>query len=171
MKKGRKEKQYKENKPVKRTIKRSALVIFLFILIAFVVFSIYCTFRDVKKFNTIKATKILTENGQEQKIKYTIKIKNYEIQSAIKEFTFKTKEEAQAQYNRYEIINAYERREIGLELKGKKLILTMPIKQLIQDIEWNENKIIIQTKNGQEKETIDQIELKKCLIDQGYEIK
>ena len=47
----------------------------------------------------------------------------------------------------------------------------MPIKQLIQDIEWNENKIIIQTKNGQEKETIDQIELKKCLIDQGYEIK
>ena len=75
MKKGRKEKQYKENKPVKRTIKRSALVIFLFILIAFVVFSIYCTFRDVKKFNTIKATKILTENGQEQKIKYTIKIK------------------------------------------------------------------------------------------------
>ena len=171
MKKNRKEKQYKENKSVKKIIKRSVLLIFLVILIAFTVFSIYCTFRNVKKSNTIIATKIVTENEQEQKIKYTIKIKNYEIQSAIKELTFKTKEEAQAQYNRYETINLYERREIGLELKGKKLILTMPIKQLTQDIEWNENKIIIQTKNGQEKETIDQIELKKCLIDQGYEIK
>lgn len=164
-------KNRKENKPRKKAIKRSILLIFLFLIIAFITLSVYFTFKDVKKTNSITATKIVTENEQEQKIKYTIKIKNYEIQSAIKELTFKTKEEAQQEYNRYEIINAYERREIGLELKGKKLILTMPIKQLTQDIEWNENKIIIQTKNGQEIETIDQIELKKCLIDQGYEIK
>ena len=47
----------------------------------------------------------------------------------------------------------------------------MPEEQLLQDIEYSKDKIFVKTGDGKEKETIEQDELKKCLINQGYEIK
>lgn len=172
MKKNRKvEKIDKEKKSVlKRIIKSIFLIILIFVLLI-TIGTIYSMFNNKLKNNTIIATKTIIEDGQEQKIKYKIRIKDYVIESAIKEITFKTAEEAKSELGRYEMINIYERREIGLEAKNKKLILTMPIEQLLQDIEYTKDKIFIKTEDGEEKETIEQDELKKCLINQGYEIK
>lgn len=172
MKKNKKLKETsQERKPaLKRTIKIIILIILLAVLMM-ATCSIYSLFKDELKNNTITAIKEVIENEQKEKIKYTIKIKNYEIESATKELIFETEEEAQVEYNRYEIINKYERREIGLELKNKKLILTMPESQLLQDIEYMQDKITIIIKNEEEKEILDQEVLKKCLKEQGYEVK
>lgn len=161
-----------EKKPkVKRIIKSIFLIILLFI-IAVVSYYIYLTSQERKGNNTIIAIKEITENEQTQKITYTIKIKDYNIESAIKEIRFEDKEQAQLEYNKYEIINKYERREIGLELKGKKLTLTMPENQLLQDIEYNTRIIKTMTfENGEKIEVIDQQELNDSLKNQGYTIK
>lgn len=158
-----------EKKP-KKIIKAIFLITILFIL-AVVSYSIYLTSQERKGNNTIIAIKEITENEQTQKITYTIKIKDYNIESAIKEIKFETEEQAQAEYYKYEILNKYERREIGEELKGKKLILTMPENQLLQDIECNTNRKLIITESGEEVEIIDQQELKDSLKKQGYTIK
>lgn len=156
----------------KKINKKRILIIILLLILILVGYFIFNALRNNSEANTkIIAIKEITENERTQKITYTIKIKDYLIETATKEIKFKTKEQAQLEYNRYEIINKYERREIGLELKGKKLTLTMPETQLLQDIEFNTKRKIIVTENGEEIEFIDQQDLKDCLKNQGYTIK
>ena len=172
MKKKKREKQSKEKKSIFKTIKKSILLLFLLFLIIFIIFFIYCGFIDIEKDNTIIATKVLvTENGQEQKIKYTIKIRNYEIESAIKEIQYEEKIIAKVEYERYETINIAERKGIDLKIKGKKIILNMPEKELREDLEYTKRKLIITTKSGEEKKILEQDEIKRCLLNQGYKIK
>lgn len=166
----KKNKQEKEKNKRPKRIKRIILLIILLFILILSAYAIYSIFKDELKNNTIIAIKETIEDEQQQEIKYIIKIKNYEIESAIKEITFKSKQEAQSEYNRYEIINEYEERKLGLNQKGKKLKLLMPENELLQDIECSQDKIIVVTKNGEEKEIINQEELKKCLIEQGYKI-
>ncbi|MBQ3145322.1 MAG: hypothetical protein IJB90_01890 [Clostridia bacterium] len=162
----------KEKKNKKTLVKKIIIFILLIILLGIVAtlgLIIYSRTTNVKEKNTITATKTIEET---QTIKYIIKIKDYNIQSAIKEITFKTEQEAKSEYNKYEIINEYERREIGLELKKKKLILVMPEKQVLKDIGYNTEIIkTITFENGEKIEIIDQSEIKQCLVNQGYEIK
>lgn len=146
------------------------IMLLILILVGYFIFDLLKS-NDEYKNTKIIAIKEITENAQTQKITYTIKIKDYLIETATKEIKFETKEQAQLEYNRYEIINKYERREIGLELKGKKLTLTMPETQLLQDIEFNTKRKIIVTESGEEIEFIDQQDLKDCLKNQGYTIK
>lgn len=158
----------------KKPSKKIVILIIAIILIIVGVFTFFILNNIEKNKNTkIIATKVLiTEYGQEQQIKYTIKIKDYDMQSAVKEITFKTEQEAKLEYDRYEIINKYEKREIGLELKKEKLILTMPEEQFLIDIEYDtENDTAIISQVGKDKTIINQEELKKCLINQGYEVK
>lgn len=164
-------KKVEKNPKAKRIIKSIFLIILLFI-IAVVSYYIYLTSQERTGNNTIIAIKEITEDKQTKEIKYTIKIKDYLIETAIKEIKFETEEQAQLEYNRYETINKYERREIGLELKRKKLTLTMPETQLLQDIEYNTRIIKTMTfENGEKIEIIDQQELKDCLKNQDYTIK
>lgn len=165
--------QVKQKTQNKKTIWKKIIkvlgIIFILVIALIIAMLIKSILKNETKNNKIVATKI--ENEQNIKIKYTIKINDYEIESAIKEIKFETKQEAEAEYNRYKIINKYERREIGLQLKNKKLVLTMPENQLLQDIEYNKEKIITLTDDGREIETINQNELKQCLINKGYIIK
>lgn len=156
----------------KKINKKRILIIILLLILIFVGYFIFNALRNNSEANTeIIAIKEITENEQTQKITYTIKIKDYLIETATKEIKFETEEQAQLEYNRYETINKYERREIGLELKGKKLTLTMPETQLLQDIECNIESKIIVTESGEEIEFIDQQDLKDCLKNQDYTIK
>lgn len=161
-----------EKKPKAKRIIKSIFLIILLFIIAVVSYSIYLTYQRRQGNNTIIAIKEIIEDEQTKEIKYTIKIKDYLIENAIKEIKFETEEQAQLEYERYEIINKYERRKIGLELKRKKLTLTMSETQLLQDIEYNTRIIKTMTfENGEKIEIIDQQELKDCLKNQGYTIK
>lgn len=161
-----KESEIKKNK----TLKILILILAITIVIITSIFIYLMLFTNKTKNNTITAIKtITTEYGQNQEVKYTIEIKNYKIESVVKEITFQTKEEANLEYNRYQIINEYEVREIGLELNNKKLILTMPDKQFKLDINYKNRSNLIY--EGEEDEQINQEELKQCLIEQDYQIK
>lgn len=161
----------KESKSKKnKALKILSLILAIIIVIITSIFIYSMLFTNKTKNNTITAVKtITTEYGQNQEVKYTIKIKDYKLESAVKEITFQTEEEANLEYNRYQIINEYEVREIGLELNNKKLILTMPEKQFKLDINYKNRSNLIY--EGEEDEQINQEELKQCLIDQDYQIK
>lgn len=167
------EKIKRNNKEVKLKNKLFKIIIAIVIILAIMaiinlVYSIIVGYRMTNK--TIVATKsITTEFGTKQEIKYEIKIKNYEIQNILKEITFETEEEAKLEYSRYEIINKYELREIGVELKKKKLIFAMPEKQFKLDINYKDCNNIID--ESEEETRINEEELIKCLTNQGYEIK
>lgn len=158
----------KKQKSKKRIILLS-IFIFLIIIIIGIPTLISLTSRDIKGTNKIVATK---KEGTSE-IKYKIIMKDYLIEKATKEIKFETKEEAQSEYNTYIKINEYERRNFGLEVKGKKLIITMDQTQVLQDVEYDEMEdlIIIYTENEEKIETVNQDKLKECIQNQGYTIK
>lgn len=155
----------------KRIIKNIVLIILLIIIIVASSF-IYSIFRNTNKNNKITAIKTISEDGQNKTIEYTIKIKDYEIINIEKGISFDTKEEAQFEYGKYQIINKFERKEIQAQVKKKKVILTMTEEQFKEDIQYEkEYKVMITTKEGEKKEVLDQSFLIKFLREQGYEIK
>lgn len=150
-----------------------AIILLVIILAAAIAGTIYyLRYVDHTKNTKIVATKTVTENEQTKEIKYTIKVKNYEIVNVEKEIAFNSKEEAQEEYDRYQTINQNERRGIQAELKKKKVIITMTEEEFKEDIGYEkEYKIRITTETGEEKDIIDQGFLVLQLQDQGYTIK
>lgn len=122
---------------------------------------------------TIIATKTITEENQiKQDVQYTIKVKDYNIELITKKIVFETEQEAKTEYKRYETTNKFEGTEIGLELKKKELILTIPEKQLKQELEYtNNNNITILTQTGEKREITNIQLIKEKLQQQGYTIK
>lgn len=119
----------------------------------------------------IVATKDDEENFQNE-IKYKIKIKNYDIESVQKEITFDTEEQAQLEYQRYEIINEFERKNLNVQIKKKKLTIQMTEEQFKEDIEYDEQKNITYINSeGEQKEIMNQEEIINALVKQGYTIK
>lgn len=161
----------KKNKSRKRIILISILIIILMILIFPTLFVLI--FSNTSGTYKVVATKIINEDEQKQKIKYTIKFKNYEIESAIKEIKCNTLEEVQREYSLYKIINDNEDRGFELELKKKTLTVKMNQSQFLKDIEYDEmdDLITVYDENNQTKLIVDQIKMKECLQQQGYLIK
>lgn len=159
---------------MKKKGKRIILLIILVILMLIIAYFAFDILKNNSKQEDTKivATKIVEENKQKEITTYIIKIKDYNIESIIKEIIFETEEEAKLEYNKYETINKYEQRGIGLELKKEKLILTMPEKQFKYDIEYKEEySTTVITQLGEQKEIINQEKVKELLLQQGYEIK
>lgn len=156
----------KKQKSKKRII---LLSIFIFLIIIGIPTLISLTSRDIKGTNKIVATK----KEETSETKYKIIMKDYLIEKATKEIKFETKEEAQREYDIYIKINEYERRNFGLEVKGKKLIITMDQTQVLQDVGYNEMEdlIIMYTDDGEKIETVSQDKLKECIQNQDYTIK
>ena len=72
----------------------------------------------------------------------------------------------------YETINSCENKGFELELKGKKLIITMPEKTFKEDIQYNvQRDMTLITKDGEQKKVIDIEAVKEALENQGYTIK
>lgn len=159
------------NRPKKnRTIKTILLIILLIIIIVGAGL-IYSIFKNTNKNNKITAIKTISEDGQNKTIEYTIKIKDYEIINIEKEISFETNEEAQFEYEKYQMINKFERKEIQAQVKKKKVIITMTEGEFKEDIQYEkEYKVMITTKTGEQKEVLDQSFLIKFLRDQGYSV-
>lgn len=152
--------------------KRLIILIVLMIILVIIARSIYSLSNNEEEENTITAIKVIfEENEQNLDIKCIIKIKDYNIERAIKEITFENEQEAELKYRVYQTVNEYERKGLELELKKKQIIITMTEEQLLQELEYKKQKTIMKTENGEEKEIIDQNELKQCLINKGYIIK
>ena len=152
--------------------KRLIILIVLMIILVIIARSIYSLSNNEEEENTITAIKVIfEENEQNLDIKCIIKIKDYNIERAIKEITFENEQEAELKYRVYQTVNEYERKGLELELKKKQIIITMTEEQLLQELEYKKQKTITKTENGEEKEIIDQNELKQCLINKGYIIK
>lgn len=152
--------------------KRMIILIVLAIILLLSIVLVTSLFNGNFKKNTIKAVKIEKNNGIERTIKYEIKINDFDIYEVKKIIKLNSKDNAQTEYERYEFINKYERRNIGLELKEKKLILTMPVDQLKEDIGYdNKNNIIYVSRENEQKEVINQDAIKDALQSQGYTIK
>lgn len=152
--------------------KKKILILLIFTIV--VVCLLFFVLRNHNKKQSYKiiATKVIIQYEQEQIVEYVIEIKDYKIESAVKEITFNTAEEAEAEYKRYEIINECEQRGYNLELKNKKLTVAMPEKQFKMDINYDDrSNIIMVLEKGKEISVINQEELKQCLIDQDYQIK
>ena len=129
--------------------------------------------KDDKKNTTILADKIIyAENEVDEKVKYKIQIKNYDIESIQKEITFDTEEQAQLEYERYQIINKYERKNLNVQVKNKKLTILMTEEQFKEDIEYDEQKNIMYINTaGEQKEIMSKEEIINALVKQGYTIK
>ena len=150
------------------------MIILLLIIIAIGAVGIISYFKTIDKTKNTKiiASKTVTEYDQTKEIKYNIKIKDYEIVNVEKEVQFSTKEEAQQEYERYQIINEYEKRNIQVKLKKKKVIITMTEQEFKEDIQYNkEYKIMLTTDTGEQREILDQDFLINFLQEQGYTIK
>jgi len=161
----------KKSNPKKNKLLKILLLILIIIILLITSNFIYSMlFINKIKNNKIVAVKtITTEYGQNQEVKYIIEIKDYGIEKILKEIKFQTEDEARLEYNRYEIINRCEKREIGIELNKKKLILTMPQEQFELDINYRGRRDM--TYEGEINKRITQETLKQYLTDQGYEIK
>ena len=129
--------------------------------------------KDDKKNTTILADKIIyAENEVDEKVKYKIQIKNYDIESIQKERTFDTEEQAQLEYERYQIINKYERKNLNVQIKKEKLTILMTEEQFKEDIEYDERKNITYINTaGEQKEIMSKEEIINALVKQGYTIK
>jgi hypothetical protein len=153
--------------------KKIILVIIFTIILISVTLLILEIKKDNNKTTTILANKIIYNNDEiNEKIKYKIKIKNYDIESVQKEITFDTEEQAQQEYERYEIINEYERKNLNVQIKKKKLTIQMTEEQFKEDIEYDEKKNITYiSSEGEQKEIMSQGEIINALVKQGYTIK
>lgn len=159
---------------MKKKVDKKRLIILIVLIIILVIIArfIYSLSNNEEEENTITAIKVIfEENEQNLDIKCIIKIKDYNIERAIKEITFENEQEAELKYRVYQTVNEYERKGLELELKKKQIIITMTEEQLLQELEYEKKKTILKTENGEEKEIIDQNELKQCLINKGYIIK
>lgn len=147
------------------------IIVIVLILIGYFVFDLLKN-NDKEKNVKIIATKIVTEDEQEENITYTIEIEDNLIQVIEKTIEYETEQKAKLEYNRYETINEYELRGLQLELKNKKLIIIMTENQFFQDIEYNEeDNIILISKDGEQKEIINQEKVKELLQKQEYIVK
>ena len=99
-------------------------------------------------------------------------MKDYEVLNIQKEITFDTEEQAQLEYERYQIINKYERKNLNVQIKKKKLTILMTEDQFREDVEYDESKNIrLIDSTGEQKEIMDQEEIINALVKQGYTIK
>lgn len=158
----------------KKINKKIILVIILLLILIPIGYFIVDLLKSNDEYKNIKiiAIKKITENEQTQKITYTIKIKDYNIESTTKEIKFETKEQAQLEYERYQIINEYENKGWNLQIKNKKITLIMTEEQFKEDIEYDkQNSITYMNTGGEQKEIISQEELTQTLTEQGYTIK
>lgn len=151
--------------------KKRILVIILLLILIFVGYFIFNALKNNSEANTkIIARKTLIEDKQD--LIYTIKIKDYNIESATKEIKFETEEQAQLEYERYQIINKYENKGWNLQIKNKKVTIFMTGEQFKDDIEYDKrNSITYINAGGEQKEMISQDEIIKALEEQGYTIK
>ena len=148
-------------------------IVWVILIVLIVIFSLILTIRKKDENKTIIATKTISyANESEENTKYKIKIKDYDIENIQKEITFDTEEQAQLEYERYQIINKYERKNLNVQINKKKLTILMTEDQFKEDIEYNEQKNITYINSeGEQKEIINQEEIINALIEQGYTIK
>lgn len=153
-------------------IKKIMLVI-LMVLILIAISIIILINRENKGNTTIIATKSVSDESKaEKEIKYEIKINDYTIENIEKELTFETKEKAQLEYDKYQIINEFERKNLNVQIKKKKLTIIMTEEQFKEDIEYDEQKNITYINPaGEQKEIMSKEEIINALTKQGYVIK
>lgn len=154
--------------------KRLIILIVVVILITAIATLMIGTIKNISKEEkscVIVATKKDEENFQNE-LKYKIQIKNYDIENIEKEITFKDEEQAQSEYARYNIINAFGGENLNVQIKKEKLIILMTEEQFKEDIEYDEQKNITHiNSSGEQKEIMSQEEIINALIKQGYTIK
>lgn len=153
-------------------IKKIMLAI-LMVLILIAISIIILINRENKGNTTIIATKSVSDESKaEKEIKYEIKINDYTIENIEKELTFETKEKAQLEYEKYQIINEFERKNLNVQIKKKKLTIIMTEEQFKEDIEYDEQKNITYINPaGEQKEIMSKEEIINALTKQGYVIK
>ena len=152
--------------------KKKTKTIALVILISIALISICLLIiknKDDEKNIKIVATKSSTDGSE---LKYKIQIKNYDIENIEKEITFKDEEQAQSEYARYNIINAFGGENLNVQIRKEKLIILMTEEQFKEDIEYDEQKNITHiNSSGEQKEIMSQEEIINALVKQGYTIK
>lgn len=148
-------------------------MVWAILIVLIVILSLILIIREKDENKAIIATKTFSNTNElGEKTKYKIKIKNYDIERVQKEITFDTEEQAQLEYQRYEIINKYERKNLNVQIKKKKLTIQMTEEQFKEDIEYDEQKNITYINSeGEQKEIMNQEEIINALAKQGYTIK
>lgn len=145
-------------------------VIIIILAIGVALYYVNKTDRDEKEL--IKATKNIENEYEKKEVCYGIEMKDYEVLNIQKEITFDTEEQAQLEYERYQIINKYERKNLNVQIKKKKLTILMTEDQFREDVEYDESKNIrLIDSTGEQKEIMDQEEIINALVKQGYTIK
>lgn len=157
----------------KKINKKRILIILLLLILIFVGYFIFNALKNNNEANTkIIAIKEITEDEQTKEIKYTIKIKDYLIETATKEIKFETEEQAQLEYERYQIINAFENKGWNLQIKNKKITIVMTEERFKEDIEYDkQNSTTYINATGEQKEIINKDEIINLLNNQDYTIK
>lgn len=147
------------------------LSIILLIILLILGIAIYCL-HNFKKNQSELIRAIKNIENEKKEVCYTLEIKDYAMLNIQKEITFDTEEQAQLEYERYQIINKYERKNLNVQIKKKKLTILMTEDQFREDIEYDESKNIrLIDSTGEQKEIMDQEEIINVLIEQGYTIK
>lgn len=148
-------------------------MVWAILIVLIVILSLILIIREKDENKAIIATKTFSNTNElGEKTKYKIKIKNYDIESVQKEITFDTEEQAQCEYQRYEIINEFERKNLNVQIKKKKLTIQMTEEQFKEDIEYDEQKNITYINSeGEQKEIMNQEEIINALAKKGYTIK
>ena len=145
-------------------------VIIIILAIGVALYYVNKTNKDEKEL--IKATKNIENEYEKKEVCYEIEMKDYEVLNIQKEITFDTKEQAQLEYERYQIINKYERKNLNVQIKKEKLTIIMTEEQFKEDIEYDERKNITYINTaGEQKEIMSKEEMINALIKQGYTIK
>lgn len=154
--------------------KKLIILIVVVILITAITIFRMCAIKSINKEEkncVVVATKDDEENFQD-KIKYKIQIKNYDIENIQKEITFDSEQQAQSEYARYNIINAFGGENLNVQIKKKKLTIIMTEEQFKEDIEYDEQKNITYINSaGEQKEIMSKEEIINALTKQGYTIK
>lgn len=155
--------------------KRKLIIVLITILIimALLALAYIFIFRNLKSDeNIVTAFKTITEEDEEQKIEYTIEIDGYTIKNIQKEIKYGSKEKAESEYNRYEIINNYENKGMEIKLKNKTLTLILTEEVFLDEIGYTKKDNIKLISNGGDVEkVIDKQRVIELLEEQGYTIK
>ena len=162
-----------KNKKEKKKSKKFKIVklILLIILILFIVVTVILNIKrqfnpSTQEKNTITATKKEENYGTTT---YEIEVENYDISKIKKTIEFSTYRDAKALYGNYELEKEYKNYE--LELKDKKVIVTMPKDVFLEEINYNYDRNVILVSNGQNVERVSQEEIINALTNQGYTVK
>ena len=159
----------KEKKKTKKIVLIVLLV--LLVIIAFFALRIYKTVTTGFDNNTIKAVKTEELDGKKVKTEIKIKFKNYKVETATKTINCISNEQAESEYKKYDFIKQHEIQDIELELKGKKLIISMSEDFLKKELGYTENDMMVVNANDIPYEPIQQDKLISLLASQGYKIK